>query len=184
MEDTLAQALECAGANLGRIAAELGAEFAAVLFNPGTSGAVAQHEIVHRWFGAGHPAPRESREPSPAAFIHRWTTNPRAVAITLDFPGRPPVLNALPNSVAMSLDAVALTFWSAQEIGKLRVELRVANQRLASRKLVERAKGVLQLEQGLSEESAYAYLRGQSRHRRITLARLAEEVVRGRARIS
>jgi hypothetical protein len=176
MEETLAQALECACANLSRTAAELGADFAAVLLNADASGA-ARRQIVHRWFG-GHPS---LREPSPAAFIHRWTANPRIVAVTLDFPGRAPVLHSLPGPVAANLDAIALAFWSAHEIGKFRAELKAANQRLASRKLVERAKGLLQLEQGLTEESAYAFLRGQSRHRRITLARLAEEVVRGRA---
>lgn len=179
MEDTLAQALHCACANLSRTAAELGAEFAAVLLNPDR-----QREIAHRWDSAGN---RSLREPSPAAFVHRWSANPRSVAITLDFPVRAPVPNGLPNSIAANLDAVALAFWSGYEIGKLCAELKAANQRLASRKLVERAKGVLQLEQGISEESAYAYLRGQSRRRRMTLARLAEEVIRsgiGRTQIS
>lgn len=174
MEDTLAQALECARANLSRTAAELGAEFAAVLLNPD-----AQREIAHRWTSTGGGS---QRAPSPVAFVHRWSVSPREVGIALDFTGHAPVLNGLPHSVAAKFDSVALAFWSAHELGKLHAELKAANQRLASRKLVERAKGVLQIEQGITEESAYAYLRGQSRRRRMTLARLAEEVIRGKAR--
>jgi AmiR/NasT family two-component response regulator len=44
--------------------------------------------------------------------------------------------------------------------------------------MVERAKGVLQVEQGISEAGAYEHLRRLSRKRRITLAALAEEVIR------
>jgi hypothetical protein len=44
--------------------------------------------------------------------------------------------------------------------------------------LVERAKGVLQIDQGITEEGAYEHLRKLSRKRRITLAEMAEEVVR------
>jgi hypothetical protein len=104
--------------------------------------------------------------------------NRQAVSIVLGFAGREPSLRRLPDAVAASLNLVALAFWSACEIARLRAELKAANERLAGRKLVERAKGVLQLERGISEESAYEYLRGQSRRRRITLTKLAEEVVR------
>jgi hypothetical protein len=110
--------------------------------------------------------------------IHRWEANRRAIAIVLGFANPEPPLQRLPEAVQAGLDLVALAFWSTREITRLRAELKEADRRLASRKLVERAKGVLQLERGISEESAYAYLRGQSRRRRVTLARIAEEVVR------
>jgi hypothetical protein len=110
--------------------------------------------------------------------VHRWETNRRAIAIVLGFADPEPPLQRLPDAVEATLDLIALAFWSAREITRLRAELKEADRRLASRKLVERAKGVLQLERGISEESAYAYLRGQSRRRRVTLARIAEEVVR------
>jgi hypothetical protein len=203
MEDTLAQALQGACANLNRAAVELGAVSAAVLRNAewGT-------EIAHFWSATGGEAAGTVRNQSlsraggagdaidagslPAKLllevigpgshsflVHRWEANRRAIAIVLGFsnPETPP-LQRLPDAVEASLDLVALAFWSTREITRLRAELKEADRRLASRKLVERAKGVLQLERGISEESAYAYLRGQSRRRRVTLARIAEEVVR------
>jgi hypothetical protein len=203
MEDTLAQALQGACANLNWTAAELGAESAAVLRNAewGT-------EIAHFWSATGGEAAGTTRNQSlsraegadgaldagslPANLllevigpgshsflIHRWEANPRAIAIVLGFsnPETPP-LQRLPDAVEASLNLVALAFWSTREITRLRAELKEADRRLASRKLVERAKGVLQLERGISEELAYAYLRGQSRRRRVTLARIAEEIVR------
>lgn len=181
MEDTLAQALHGACANLSQIAVEMGALSAAVLLNTDTG-----TEIAHFWsVTGGEPALparllEEAIAPGAHSFqIHRWQANRQAVAIVLGFgnPGGPP-LQRLPEPVEASLDLVALAFWSSNEIQRLRAELKAADQRLAVRKLVERAKGVLQLERGISEESAYAYLRGQSRRRRVTLARIAEEVVR------
>jgi AmiR/NasT family two-component response regulator len=76
---------------------------------------------------------------------------------------------------------VGLATWSVKEIAMLRTELKAVTTRLAGRKLVERAKGVLQSDQGMSEERAYEYLRRLSRQRRITLTALAEEVIRNRA---
>jgi hypothetical protein len=205
MEDTLAQALEAACANLDRTGVELGAVSAAVLRNAewGT-------EIAHFWSATGGEAAGKIRNQSlsraegadgagiandagslPAKLllevigpgshsflVHRWEANRRAIAIVLGFADPEPPLQHLPDAVEAGLNLVALAFWSAREITRLRTELKEADRRLASRKLVERAKGVLQLERGISEESAYAYLRGQSRKRRVTLARIAEEVVR------
>jgi len=181
MEDTLAHALHSACANLNRTAVELGTEFATVLVS-----ADKGFEIAHRFSSrddGGGPSAKALEEAlahgAPSFLVHRWQANPRAVAIVLGF-GNPErrLCQRLPEGVEASLDLVALAFWSTREIARLRAELKAADQRLASRKLVERAKGVLQLERGISEESAYAYLRGQSRRRRVTLARIAEEVVR------
>jgi hypothetical protein len=203
MEDTLAQALDGACANLNRTAAELGAISAAVLIN-----ADKRTEIAHLWSIAGDEASgrvpieslirvdgaidagslsakvlRETISRNAHSFLaHLWQANRQAerqaVSIVLGYAGREPSLRRLPDAVAASLNLVALAFWSAREIARLRAELKTANERLAGRKLVEKAKGVLQLERGISEESAYEYLRGQSRRRRITLTKLAEEVVR------
>jgi hypothetical protein len=203
MEDTLAQALLAACANLDRTSVELGALSAAVLRNAewGT-------EIAHFWSATGGGDAGTFRNQSlcraegadgaidagslpaklllevigPGAHsfvVHRWEANRRAIAIVLGFsnPETPP-FERLPDAAEASLNLVALAFWSAREITRLRAELKEADRRLASRKLVERAKGVLQLERGISEESAYAYLRSQSRRRRVTLIRIAEEVVR------
>ncbi|MBH9552250.1 ANTAR domain-containing protein [Inhella sp. 4Y17] len=59
----------------------------------------------------------------------------------------------------------------------LREELQSAQLQLAARKQIERAKGLLMQEQGLSEEQAYARLRRLAMDRCETLAQVAERVV-------
>ena len=81
-------------------------------------------------------------------------------------------------AVTEKLRLVGLATWSVKEIAGLRSQLKTVTSRLAGRKLVERAKGVLQIDQGITEEGAYEHLRKLSRKRRITLAEMAEEVVR------
>jgi hypothetical protein len=176
MEETLAQALERACADINRTALGLGAEAAAVLLN-----ADNRIEIVHFWSRAGQEPEQPGRVWSASMLVHRWTANPKAVQVTFDFPDRNSVPR-MPEATAEVLNRSVLAFWSAFEIGKLRAELRAVNARLATRKIVERAKGVLQNERGISEDTAYAWLRRQSRSRRITLARVAAEVVRIHAR--
>jgi uroporphyrinogen-III synthase len=48
---------------------------------------------------------------------------------------------------------------------------------LETRKLVERAKGILQLRHGLTEEEAYLKLRDQSRRLRRPMKELAEAII-------
>jgi GAF domain-containing protein len=50
-------------------------------------------------------------------------------------------------------------------------------QKLLERKLVERAKGILQQRRRLSEEQAYLLLRNNSRRRRIPMVNLAKEII-------
>lgn len=50
-------------------------------------------------------------------------------------------------------------------------------QKLLERKLVERAKGILQQRRRLSEEHAYLLLRNDSRRRRMPMATLAREII-------
>ena len=47
----------------------------------------------------------------------------------------------------------------------------------ARRKLVERAKGLLQRDMGLTEEEAYLTLQRQARQRRLTMKQVAEAIV-------
>jgi response regulator NasT len=64
------------------------------------------------------------------------------------------------------------------EIGKLRRDHNVVSDRLGQRKLVERAKGILQARHGWTEQQAYEHLRKLSRHRRKTLADTAQDLLR------
>lgn len=50
-------------------------------------------------------------------------------------------------------------------------------EQLATRKLVERAKGLLQRDFGLSEEQAYLALQRQSRHKRVPMKEIAQAIV-------
>ncbi len=151
MEETLALAHQCARANLNRIAAELGADSVSVVLNDATGLDNTATGLVHRW---------------------------REVGIAFRFGGQSAIPARLPAALIGTLDLIAAVLQSVREAEKQHAELKAANARLTTRKIVERAKGLLQAERGITEDSAYAWLRGQSRNRRITLARVAEEIVR------
>jgi hypothetical protein len=121
---------------------------------------------------------------SPAAhsfLLFPWRVQRRAVTTVFGFSEQVAPHRGVPDVLAERLSLVCLATWSVKEIARLRADLKAVNSRLARRKLVERAKGILQTQRGLSEEQAYAYLRGSSRRRRIPLTELAEEVLRARA---
>ncbi len=70
-------------------------------------------------------------------------------------------------------------FLVGSEIERARLDSTVSDlsDQLETRKLVERAKGVLQRDLGLSEEEAYLTLQRQSRQRRLTMKDVAEAIV-------
>jgi hypothetical protein len=55
-------------------------------------------------------------------------------------------------------------------------------QDLLDRKLIERAKGILQRRRRLSEEQAYRLMRNNSRRRRIRMANIAKEIIEASVR--
>ena len=63
--------------------------------------------------------------------------------------------------------------------GKLRARVAELEEQLATRKVVERAKGVLMRRHGLSEEEAYLRLQRASRNSRRPLRAVAEAVLAG-----
>ena len=63
------------------------------------------------------------------------------------------------------------------EFQRLRGELAQVRENLSERKLVERAKGILMQRRGLSEEDAYAALRGMAMDRKQRLADAARSVI-------
>ncbi len=72
----------------------------------------------------------------------------------------------------------------SREVDNLRARLQSARQenlllekRLAERKLVERAKGLLQIHYGWTEEDAYYHLRRTSRQQRTPMAVIAQRVI-------
>jgi response regulator NasT len=60
----------------------------------------------------------------------------------------------------------------------LRLALQETRIALKERKQIEQAKGLVMLSEGLSEEQAYRRMRSQAMGRRISMARLAEEILR------
>lgn len=85
---------------------------------------------------------------------------------------------AIPRHSLQTLELAAWATWATCEIRTLRRDLRVANERLGSRKIVERAKGLLQARHGWDEQQAYEHLRSLSRRRRKTMAEVAQELLR------
>lgn len=60
---------------------------------------------------------------------------------------------------------------------KLRKEAMLVRQQLEERKILERAKGILQQRFGLSEEEAYQRLRDESRRLRRSIREVSEAVL-------
>lgn len=72
----------------------------------------------------------------------------------------------------------AIARWELEEQNaKLQEEAQEAKRQLEIRKLVERAKGILQHRQGLTEEEAYLRLRNESRRLRRPMRELAEAII-------
>jgi uroporphyrinogen-III synthase len=63
------------------------------------------------------------------------------------------------------------------EAARLDGEVSQLSEQLEARKIVERAKGILQREMGMSEEEAYLTLQRQSRQRRRPMKEVAEAIV-------
>jgi signal transduction protein with GAF and PtsI domain len=63
------------------------------------------------------------------------------------------------------------------EVARLENENSDLSQQLETRKLVERAKGILQRELGLTEEQAYLSIQRQSRQKRKTMKEISEAIV-------
>ena len=65
------------------------------------------------------------------------------------------------------------------EMARLEGENTQLNERLETRKIVERAKGILQRDLGISEEDAYLTIQRQSRQRRKSKKEIAEAIILG-----
>jgi len=63
------------------------------------------------------------------------------------------------------------------EITALEAEVTGLTERLETRKIVERAKGLLQKKYGLSEPEAFRWIQKNSMDRRLTMRKVAETVV-------
>lgn len=79
-----------------------------------------------------------------------------------------------PKRIRTIIDVAVARF---EDFQRLRAELAEANLKLAERKLIERAKGVLMKTRGLDEEAAYAFMRKAAMDRKVKLADVAQRLV-------
>jgi AmiR/NasT family two-component response regulator len=86
-----------------------------------------------------------------------------------------------PFTKADLLPAIEIAVSRYAEIHALETEVDDLTDRLEARKLVERAKGVLQSEQGMSEPEAFRWIQKSSMDRRLSMRAVAESVLAGEA---
>ena len=79
-----------------------------------------------------------------------------------------------PSRIRVIVDAAVARF---EEMQTLRAQLAEARERLAERKLVERAKGLLMKSRGLDEEEAYRLLRQMAMERSLRIGEVAQRIV-------
>jgi response regulator NasT len=63
------------------------------------------------------------------------------------------------------------------ELKQLELEIADLSQRLETRKLVDRAKSILQTDYGLSEPAAFRWIQKTSMDRRLSMQQVAEAVI-------
>lgn len=73
--------------------------------------------------------------------------------------------------------AIELALSRFSEISALEREVEMLSDRLETRKLVERAKGLLQAKQGMTEPEAFKWIQRAAMDRRTTMKRVAEVVL-------
>jgi response regulator NasT len=79
-----------------------------------------------------------------------------------------------PNRIRAIIDVAVARF---EDFQRLREELAQANLKLAERKLVERAKGLLMKRRSLDEQAAYALLRKFAMDRKLRLGEVAQQLI-------
>ena len=81
-----------------------------------------------------------------------------------------------PNRIRAIIDVAVAQF---EDFQRLREELAEANLKLAERKLIERAKGLLIKHRNLDEQAAYALLRKFAMDRKLKLSQVAQQLIDG-----
>ena len=84
-----------------------------------------------------------------------------------------------PFTKADLVPAIEIAVSRFQEFAALESEVSNLKERLEVRKLLDRAKGILQAEQGMTEAEAFRWIQKSSMDRRMTMRAVAEEVLQG-----
>ena len=72
------------------------------------------------------------------------------------------------------IDAAIARF---EEFKELKAELLDANNKLAERKIIDRAKGLVMKQRGMSEDEAYSTLRSMAMQKNMRIATLSEQII-------
>jgi two-component system, response regulator PdtaR len=83
-----------------------------------------------------------------------------------------------PFTKAELVPAIEIAVSRFAELSALQSEIGDLRERLAMRKLLDRAKGILQASRGMTEPEAFRWIQKTSMDRRMTMRALAEEVLR------
>ena len=86
-----------------------------------------------------------------------------------------------PFTKADLVPAIEMAVSRYEEITALEAEVQTLQERLETRKLVDRAKGLLQAAHGWTEPEAFRWIQKTSMDRRVTMRNVAEAVVAGNA---
>jgi two-component system, response regulator PdtaR len=84
-----------------------------------------------------------------------------------------------PFTKADLVPAIEIAVSRFQEVSALETEVTNLKERLEVRKLLDRAKGLLQAERGMTEAEAFRWIQKSSMDRRMTMRAVAEEVLQG-----
>lgn len=76
------------------------------------------------------------------------------------------------------LPAIQIALSRGQELLDLEAEIADLSERLETRKLLDRAKGLLQIKMKLTEPESYRWMQKASMDRRLTIAQVAETVIK------
>ncbi|HEY7389398.1 MAG TPA: ANTAR domain-containing protein [Bryobacteraceae bacterium] len=123
---------------------------------------------------------KETFQPAGASFLlFSWGTDRLKAVIAFGFAASSRMAGLAGSAMPSTVSLASVAAWSVYEVFRLHSELVIVNERLGTRKLIERAKGMLQAEHGLDEQQAYAHMRRLSRQRRVRMSEVASDLLRG-----
>jgi len=124
-----------------------------------------------------------------ARMFHQWSDDPGETFVSVPLLARKELVGVInlqhrePREYSLRevklLSAVGRLLGAGIGISRLETKNSGLLQQLKTRKLVERGKGILQRDLGLTEEEAYLRLQRQSRQRRKSMKEIAEALVLG-----
>ena len=117
----------------------------------------------------------ELPEDSFEAFLSVPVLNPQGVVGVMNLQHRRPHVHG--KTEIKLLSTIGFLVGAAIEMARLEDQNLMLSAQLETRKVLERAKGILQRELGLSEEQAYLALQRQSRQKRKPMKEIAEAVI-------